>query len=228
MIEMKVFLRTSVFAAVAALMVSCGDGLDAGSCIDSAEKLIELKESPLLGEIPSLWQQWNEADAAARNKAHQLFENETDGDKRNELLDRKEEVISEIKNYFYSKITEIAEGLKGKEVPVKFDDAVFKSAKATITEVKVSGYGNVDVKLDTKLETVAEPDRSPDAYVAQMLDSNGNVVVVDDWLGRNVECSTSFGLSSDGQMWESFSPVKDLFSGKAYYDGASIYFGSGR
>ena len=84
------------------------------------------------------------------------------------------------------------------------------------------------MKLDTKLETVSEPDRSPDAYVAQMLDSNGNVVVVDDWLGRNVECSTSFGLSSDGQMWESFSPVKDLFSGKAYYDGASIYFGSGR
>lgn len=226
---MKAFLRTSVFAAVAALMVSCGDGLDAGTCIDSAEELIELKESPLLGELPSLSDQCIEASRAARDKAHQLFENETDGDNRNELLDRKEEVLREIKEYFYPKMTEIAEGLSGKEIPVKFDDAVFKSAKVTITKVKVSGDCYFDVKLDTKLETVAEPDGSPYAYVAQLLDSNGNVVVVVNWLGENVECSTPFGLSQDGRLLDRFSDyVKDLFLDQAYHDGATIYFGSGR
>lgn len=228
MIEMKAFLRTSVFAAVAALMVSCGDGLDAGSCIDSAEESIELKESPLLGEIPSLSDQCIEASRAARDKAHQLFENETDGDNRNELLDRKEEVLREIKEYFYPKMTEIADGLKGKEIPVKFDSAVFKSAKVTITKVKVSGDCYFDVKLDTKLETVAEPDGSPYAYVAQLLDSNGNVVVV-EWMGRNVECSTSFGFSPDGRLLNrNFGYVEDLFLDQAYHDGATIYFGSGR
>ena len=143
MIEMKVFLRTSVFAAVAALMVSCGDGLDAGSCIDSAEESIELKESPLLGELPSLSDQWREAETVARKKADRLYDEyrkqyrndeidrETLNDKLSELYERKDEALKELEEYYYPKMTEIAEELKGKEVPVKFDNAVFKSAKVT-------------------------------------------------------------------------------------------------
>ena len=240
MIEMKTFLRTSVFAAVAALMVSCGDGLDAGSCIDSAEESIELKESPLLGELPSLSDQWREAETIARKKADRLYDEyrkqyrndeidrETLNDKLSELYDHKDEALKELEEYYYPKMTEIAEELKGKEVPVKFDNAVFKSAKVTITEVSVSDEGYFKVLLDTKLETVGEPDGSAFAYVAQMLDGNGNVLVIRNSFGENVECSTSFGLSRDREMGLLLGSPERLFGDLAYHDGAAIYFGSGR
>ena len=233
MIEMKTFLRTSVFAAVAALMVSCGDGLDAGDCIDSAEESIELKESPLLGELPSLSDQWRGAETVARKKADRLYDEyrkqyrndeidrETLNDKLSELYDHKDEALKELEEYYYPEMTEIAEELKGKEVPVKFDNAVFKSAKVTITEVSVSDEGYFKVLLDTKLETVF-------AYVAQMLDGNGNVLVIRNSFGENVECSTSFGLSRDREMGLLLGSPERLFGDLAYHDGAAIYFGSGR
>ena len=223
---MKTFLRTSVLAAVAALMVSCGDGLDAGSCIDSAEESIELKESPLLGELPSLSDQWREAETVARKKADRLYD-EYRKQYRNDEIDR-ETLNDKLSEYYYPKMTEIAEELKGKEVPVKFDNAVFKSAKVTITEVSVSDEGYFKVLLDTKLETVGEPDGSAFAYVAQMLDGNGNVLVIRNSFGENVECSTSFGLSRDREMGLLLGSPERLFGDLAYHDGAAIYFGSNR
>lgn len=237
---MKTFLRTSVFAAVAALMVSCGDGLDAGSCIDSAEESIELKESPLLGELPSLSDQWREAETIARKKADRLSEKvikkrsegdidrQTMNDELYELNKRKDEVLNELKEHYYPKMTEIADGLKGKEIPVKFDETVFKSAKVTITEVTISSGGSFNVSLDSKLETVDEPEWSTYAYEAQMLDSNGNVLIIRNAFGKTVRCSTSFGLDSDGQLRKAFWSPGQLFGDLAYHDGAAIYFGSGR
>lgn len=233
----KTFFKTCVFIAMTSLMASCGgDGLSAGSCIGVAEDSVELKESPMLGELPTLSDQYTLAKVIANNTYQDLFDatvrQNKDGeidkselnDRLGELHKRKEDVFEEIDAHYMGKLNDMAEELKGKELPVKFDDEIFSSAKVTISEVKITDGGYFTVLLDTKLETVLEPDEAVNAYVVHMLDENGDILMVRNH-GENVACSTSFGLTSDGRPQTFFGSGERLFGNLAYYEGAGLYFG---
>ena len=181
-------IKIMMLCGMAAVMASCDGGLSAGACIDVAENSVELKESPMLGELPSI----SERYILARTLNEQTKE------------------------------------LKGKELPAKFNEDVFSSAKVSVEKIGIISGGTFKVYLDIELEPVSDIDRSQDAYIVYMLDKNGDKLKSTDFWDRDGVHAATFSLGSDGHplipVWEDNA----LLGYRAYSEGVGLYFDKNR
>ena len=223
--------KIMMLCGMAAVMASCGGGLSAGACIDVAENSVELKESPMLGELPSISERYILARTTAENTFHELYSDlveKRDADGMDDMWERKEEVLKDIDEYYTDELNEQTKELKGKELPAKFNEDVFSSAKVSVEKIGIISGGTFKVYLDIELEPVSDIDRSQDAYIVYMLDKNGDKLKSTDFWDRDGVHAATFSLGSDGHplipVWEDNA----LLGYRAYSEGVGLYFDKNR
>ena len=128
------------------VLTSCGGNSASGSsavkeAISAAESEIALTETPVFGNLPSLFEQKLEAGTILGKHFRELKTEDMDKAVKNKQL--RDEAEKELAAYYNEKIGTAAEALDGKNIKVEFDKSQFTDATVTlkVTE-KEMGYFN--------------------------------------------------------------------------------------
>lgn len=151
---MKKVFFFSMMAAVA-MMASCGKGGPSensavNEAIAAAEKEAPLKESPVLGQLPSICAQLKAAQKSVKEAIKPLeSENAKEASAKGDDLKAATEELNKI---YAGKVAEEAKKLDGKSIKVNFDNEYFSDVKATLKAVKTeTTFGSVAIELKMTL-----------------------------------------------------------------------------
>lgn len=173
----KITLAVSA-ATLMLAAVSCGsnkvDPTDSKAVVAAsiavAEEAVPMEKSQLFGELPSLSARQSAAvDSVSRFTT--LAKDESP-EKRDAAADCWMESRKLVKNHYDSLIAVNCADIKGREVPLEFDSALFSEGKATIGDADGS---SVDVNFDCVYSTSISPFDDKGAEI-MLLDADGNVL----------------------------------------------------
>lgn len=141
MIKMALIALTGTLS-----LTSCGGSADATDAeslekagIAEAEKKVEIKDSPIFGKLPYIWQQEKTAKSvidSIADAAEEALGDKEAAETRKAISDAKNEARDKVWKSYADKFGEAGKELIGKELPVKFDASQFSAAKVTVKEIK--------------------------------------------------------------------------------------------